>query len=132
MFHQRRFRSFVPYFSRKSPNIVSIWDEMLLTRVNLKALSDFTMVTVKFIRDFLSSFTFLSMGIFAENSVKLSMDFARKDRKTMPIIASVVQCLIGPNSMPSLRSRMNFSAFPLSLYMSNACSGYHMFGIHVY
>ncbi len=76
----------------------------MLTTVNLKAFCGFTIVTVKFIKDFLSSFTFLSMGIFAEISVKVSMDFARKDRNTMPIIASVVQCLIGPISMPSFRS----------------------------
>ena len=82
------------------------------------------MVSVNFIRYFLSNFTFFTIGwLFALRSVKLIKKFVRKIITRQPIIAHLFQCLIGLSSVPSFISLINFSDLSRSLYKIRIFSG---------
>ncbi len=76
-------------------------------------------VSVKLIRNFLSNFTFFTIGemdFSFKKYVRLIKKFVRKEIKKIPIIAHLLQCLTGLSSIPSFKALINFSALSLSLY----------------
>jgi len=108
-FYQRKLSDLSSYLLRKSPNNPIISGVTLLKTVNLNRFSGYTIVSVKFIRCFLRSFTFFLGEILRISCVKFISMFARKLMKKMPITQYLFQCLIGRSSIPSFSARMNFS-----------------------
>ena len=66
---------------------------------------------------------FFTRGCLARRSVKFTMKFVRKITKIYPLIAFVLQCLIGLSSVPSFMFRNIFSALSLSLYRQRTLKG---------